>query len=620
MMKRRATRYPMAKLEVQGYPDSTSTSSVQVDEEDEDYYLTLHSPYKKPRRCDALDSGFTNYDRSVLSPTSTDTHHSQGRSTQLPFSRNLHPLSESSHDEHATENASRPQPSSPTISSIQSLRSVSPSSLWSPQSSRIDTEISNRYKAGGTGPLFKPDWDRGLAGIFPCSSPSERIPASRPSAMCSPTGQGSINGIENPFNSLPLHMILPGSKSRYNTMNNHSALSGDVTARRTEYGKSSIAHHAPASNAPASNTSLESDHSRNPGDQSTSVSEADNLTSDIDAYIKYLQKELNIAQQTVIDLKRSHAQQMEKKDQEIQFRTRIYHESVLKKDNEILELKIKIMELERRLLNLTGGSQTSGTLVRDQGTAPRFMGGVSNRFATLTRRVTTTPLNNASGRVSGPQQISQRLSEFWELTRVSDALPRYPIPQIDNEQDIEAELRLHLEDVKKSEEEEVEWALCNMEDIDGIVSAYQEDLEYLQIRKAFEYQCREKEDCIGEWSEEGLIGDNEIEVLLAWAKEEEEEDLPIEVVEWLIEEEDQFNDRVEMYQDEFQNPFADHWKGYFGLVTDPEALRDAMEPEEGEMVLFEGDWIRYTTGPESDGWMDWEDDGEFGVIDDGYYW
>ncbi|WVQ68859.1 uncharacterized protein L199_007068 [Kwoniella botswanensis] len=290
---------------------------------------------------------------------------------------------------------------------------------------------------------------------------------------------------------------------------------------------------------------------------------------------------------------------MEKKDQEIQFRTQIYHESVLKKDNEILELTIKIIKLERQLLDLTGGSQTSGTLVRDQGTVPRFMEGVSNRFATLTRRVKVTPLDSASGRVSGPQQISQRLIEFWEPTRVSDALPRHPTPRIDNEQDIEAELRLHLEDVEKSaEEEEVEWALCNMEEIEDIVSAYQEDLEHVQIRKAFEHQYREKEDDIGEWSEEESIGDDEIEDLLAWAKEEEEEDLPIE----------------------FQNPFADHWKGYFGLVPDIEALRDAMKPEEGEMVLFEGDWIRYTTGQESDGWMEWEDDGEFGVMDDGCYW
>ncbi|WWD00183.1 hypothetical protein V866_007092 [Kwoniella sp. B9012] len=617
MMKRRAFSDLTTRVEEQDYPDPTSTSFVQVDEEDEDDYLTLHSPYKKPRRCDALDSDFPKQGPSVLSSTSTDTHHSQGQSTQLPFSRILHPLSESSHDGHATENASRPQPSSP-ISSIQSFRSVSPSSLWSPQSGNtinMDTEDLNEhkvYKAGCISTVLNPDSERGLTGILLSSTQSERIPAPRPSAMCPPTGQGSINGIEDPFNSRPLHMIMPGSKSRYSTMNDHSALRGHVTTGRTEYGKSSIVHHATSSN-----TNLQSGHSRDPGDPSTSTSKADNPCSNNDAYIEYLQKELNIAQQTVIDLKQSHAHLMEKKDHEIRLHTQIYHESALKKDNEIVEVRIKIMELERQLLYLTGGSHTSGTLVRDQGTAPRL---VSNRFATLTRRVTTTPLNNASGRVSGPQQISQRLIEFWELTQVSDALPKYPLPQIDNEQDIEAELRLHLEDVKKSEEEEVEWALLNMEDIDGIVSAYQEDLEYLQIRKAFEDQCQENEENIAEGSEEESIGNDEIEVLLAWAKEEEEEDLPIELVEWLTEEEDQFNDRVEMYQDEFQNPFADHWKGYFGLVADPEALRDAMEPEEGEMVLFERDWIRYTTGPESDGWMDREDDGEFGVIVDEYYW
>ncbi|KAK6904135.1 hypothetical protein I204_02233 [Kwoniella mangroviensis CBS 8886] len=620
MTKRRATNYPLARVREQYYPDPTSTSFVQVNEEDGKDNLTLRSPYKKPRRPDSLDSGLAIYDRSVISPTSTDTHDLQGRSIQLPFSPHLHALSESSRDDQPTENASRPQPSSP-IFRTHGSRSVSPLSLWSPRSGNrinIDMENSNEhevYKAGCTNPVLKPDSEKGLAGIFPSSSPSEQIPACPPFTMSSSIRQGSVNGIEDPFNSRPLHMTMPDSKSRYNRFGTRTVSGGNATTRQTEYGKSPIPHHATSSN-----TSLQSDHSRTRGDQSTFISEAGNLTLDNDAYIESLQKELNIAQQTVIDLKQSHAHQMEKKDQETQLRTQIYHESILKKDNEIVELKIKLRQLERQLSNLTGGDQISATLATDQGTAPRSMGGVSNRFATLTRRVKVTPLNNASGRVSGPQQTSQRLTEFCEPTRVSDALPRHPTPRIDNEQDIEAGLRLHLEDVGESEEEEVEWALCNMEDIDDIVSAYQEDLEYLQIRKAFGDQCREKDDCIGEWSEEGLIDDNEIEVILAWAKEEEEEDLPIEMVEWLTEEEDQFNDRVEMYQDEFQNPFADHWKGYFGLVADPEALRDAMEREEGEMVLFEGHWIRYTTGPESDGGMVWEDDREFGVIDDGYYW
>ncbi|WVQ68858.1 uncharacterized protein L199_007067 [Kwoniella botswanensis] len=172
MTKRRTTNYhyPTARVEEEDYPGFTSTSFIQVNEEDNDDYHTLRSPSKRPRRPVLLDSGFATHDETFPSITSSDTHHPQGRSTERSFSPHLRPLSGSSHDHQDTEKAGQPQPSSP-ISSIQSFRSISPSPLWSPQPGNtinIDTADLNEhkvYKAGCTGTGLEPDSEKGVAGI-----------------------------------------------------------------------------------------------------------------------------------------------------------------------------------------------------------------------------------------------------------------------------------------------------------------------------------------------------------------------------------------------------------------------------------------------------------------------